>query len=115
MASGKCFLYLIFVMTSACFASMNIGLYGVETPPGPAMFVLGDSSVDCGDNNPLNGLFHRNLSRFPCNGSDTTLLPQLLGSLSPSLIKLNRIKNLIYFLSRNAIMYKLFIWINMYY
>ncbi|KAL1555127.1 GDSL esterase/lipase-like isoform X1 [Salvia divinorum] len=78
MASGKCFLYLIFLMTSACVASVKIGLSGVETPPGPAMFVLGDSSVDCGDNNPFNGLFHRNLSRFPCNGSDTTLLPQLL-------------------------------------
>lgn len=46
------------------------------------MFVLGDSSVDCGDNNPFNGFLHQNLSRFPCNGSDTTLLPQLLGTIS---------------------------------
>lgn len=91
MASGKYFLYLIFVMTSACVDSVKIGLSGVETPPGPAMFVLGDSSVDCGDNNPFNALFHRNLSRFPCNGSDTTLLPQLLGTLSPSFIKFYRI------------------------
>ncbi|KAG8388881.1 hypothetical protein BUALT_Bualt02G0171300 [Buddleja alternifolia] len=50
-----------------------------------AMYVLGDSSVDCGDNTPFYSLSHRNLSLFPCNGSDTTLLPQLLGTLSLSL------------------------------
>ncbi|XP_057802372.1 GDSL esterase/lipase At1g71250-like [Salvia miltiorrhiza] len=77
MANSK-FLCLIFLLVNVCFAAVKMVLSGVATPPGPAMFVLGDSSVDCGDNNPFNGLFHRNLSRFPCNGSDTTLLPQLL-------------------------------------
>ncbi|KAL3828654.1 hypothetical protein ACJIZ3_017456 [Penstemon smallii] len=43
-----------------------------------AMYVLGDSSVDCGDNTPFYTILHRNLSLFPCNGSDITLLPQLL-------------------------------------
>ncbi|KAL3625724.1 hypothetical protein CASFOL_030253 [Castilleja foliolosa] len=47
-------------------------------PPAGAMYVLGDSSVDCGDNTPFYILLHRNLSLFPCNGSDATLLPQLL-------------------------------------
>lgn len=53
--------------------------------PVTAMYVLGDSSVDCGDNTPFYALSHRNLSLFPCNGSDTTLLPQLLGNLTISL------------------------------
>ncbi|KAH6814270.1 hypothetical protein C2S51_023288 [Perilla frutescens var. frutescens] len=70
MAIGKWF--LIFLMFTLRYSS------SVVTPPGAAMFVLGDSSVDSGENNPLNGLLHQNLSRFPCNGSDTTLLPQLL-------------------------------------
>ncbi|CAA0829068.1 SGNH hydrolase-type esterase superfamily protein [Striga hermonthica] len=46
--------------------------------PWGAMFVLGDSSVDCGDNTPFYVLLHRNQSLFPCNGSDDTLIPQLL-------------------------------------
>ncbi|GER54782.1 GDSL esterase/lipase [Striga asiatica] len=46
--------------------------------PWGAMFVLGDSSVDCGDNTPFYLLLHRNQSLFPCNGSDDTLIPQLL-------------------------------------
>ncbi len=45
-----------------------------------ALYVLGDSSVDCGDNTMLYPLIHHNLSLHPCNGSDTTLLPYLLGS-----------------------------------
>ncbi|KAB1226407.1 hypothetical protein CJ030_MR1G002891 [Morella rubra] len=43
-----------------------------------ALYVLGDSSVDCGDNTLFYPLLHRNLSLYPCNGSDTTLLPHLL-------------------------------------
>lgn len=45
----------------------------------PALYVLGDSSVDCGDNTLFYPLLHRNLSLYPCNGSDSTLLPHLLG------------------------------------
>ncbi|KAH7541890.1 GDSL esterase/lipase At1g71250 [Ziziphus jujuba] len=44
----------------------------------PAMYVLGDSSVDCGDNTLFYPLLHRNLSLYPCNGSDSSLLPHLL-------------------------------------
>ena len=47
-----------------------------------AMFVLGDSSVDCGDNTLFYSQLHRNLSLLPCNASHHTLLPYLLGTLS---------------------------------
>ncbi|WVY91210.1 hypothetical protein V8G54_036724 [Vigna mungo] len=43
-----------------------------------AFYVLGDSSVDCGDNTLFHPLLHGRLSFYPCNGSDATLLPQLL-------------------------------------
>lgn len=43
-----------------------------------SMYILGDSSVDCGDNTPFYPILHQNLSLYPCNGSDQTLLPQLL-------------------------------------
>ncbi|CAK8538549.1 unnamed protein product [Lathyrus sativus] len=43
-----------------------------------ALFVLGDSSVDCGDNTLFYPLLHGRLSLHPCNGSDATLLPQLI-------------------------------------
>ncbi|EXB54686.1 GDSL esterase/lipase [Morus notabilis] len=42
-----------------------------------AMYVLGDSSVDCGDNSLFYSHLHRNLSLLPCNGNGT-LLPHLL-------------------------------------
>ncbi|KAK7385862.1 hypothetical protein VNO78_31786 [Psophocarpus tetragonolobus] len=43
-----------------------------------ALYVLGDSSVDCGDNTLFYPLLHARLSLYPCNGSDATLLPHLL-------------------------------------
>ena len=46
-----------------------------------ALYVLGDSSVDCGDNTLFYPLLHGRFSLYPCNGSDATLLPQLLGTL----------------------------------
>lgn len=46
-----------------------------------ALYVLGDSSVDCGDNTLFFPLLHARLSLYPCNGSDATLLPQLIGTL----------------------------------
>lgn len=45
-----------------------------------ALYVLGDSSVDCGDNTLFYPLLHHNLSLYPCNGSHTSLLPHLLGT-----------------------------------
>lgn len=47
-----------------------------------ALYVMGDSSVDCGNSTPLYPYIHRNLSLLPCNSSDTTLLPYLLGTFS---------------------------------
>ncbi|KAH7561360.1 hypothetical protein JRO89_XS10G0216100 [Xanthoceras sorbifolium] len=43
-----------------------------------AFYVLGDSSVDCGENTLFYPLLHHNLSLLPCNGSDSTLLPHRL-------------------------------------
>ena len=45
-----------------------------------ALYVLGDSSVDCGDNTLLYPLIHHNFSLYPCGGSDSSLLPYLLGT-----------------------------------
>lgn len=44
-----------------------------------AFNVLGDSSVDCGENTLFYPFLHRNLSLVPCDGSDSSLLPHLLG------------------------------------
>ncbi|KAI5577809.1 hypothetical protein BDE02_09G140000 [Populus trichocarpa] len=43
-----------------------------------ALYLMGDSSVDCGKNSLFYPLLRRNLSLLPCNGSDSTLLPHLL-------------------------------------
>ncbi|KAA8544427.1 hypothetical protein F0562_022439 [Nyssa sinensis] len=43
-----------------------------------SMYVLGDSSVDCGDNTLFYPFLRHNLSLYPCDGSDTSLLPHLL-------------------------------------
>ncbi|XP_073272552.1 GDSL esterase/lipase At1g71250-like [Primulina huaijiensis] len=45
-----------------------------------AMYLLGDSSVDCGENTPFYSILHQNLSMYPCNGSDSSLVPQLLAN-----------------------------------
>ncbi|KAK4407517.1 hypothetical protein Sango_0332700 [Sesamum angolense] len=79
---GSCvsfFIFLIISIRHGHVSAMEMGLSSDLTPsPASAMYVLGDSSIDCGDNTPFYSLFHRNLSLFPCNGSDATLLPQLL-------------------------------------
>lgn len=53
-----------------------------------AMFLLGDSSVDCGFNTLFYPLLHRNFSLLPCDANATSsLLPFLLGSfLNPSFL-----------------------------
>ncbi|XP_022995420.1 GDSL esterase/lipase At1g71250-like isoform X1 [Cucurbita maxima] len=43
-----------------------------------AMYLLGDSSVDCGLNALFYPLLHRNFSITPCDSDGTTLLPHLL-------------------------------------
>lgn len=45
-----------------------------------ALYLMGDSSVDCGKNSLFYPLLRRNLSLLPCNGSDSTLLPHFLGN-----------------------------------
>lgn len=45
-----------------------------------AMFLLGDSSVDCGFNTLFYPLLHRNFSLLPCDADASSLLPFLLGS-----------------------------------
>ncbi|KAF8395556.1 hypothetical protein HHK36_019504 [Tetracentron sinense] len=48
------------------------------TPSVSALFILGDSSVDCGDNTFFYPFIRQNLSFYPCDGSQTRLLPNLL-------------------------------------
>ncbi|KAF4393908.1 hypothetical protein G4B88_025877 [Cannabis sativa] len=61
-----------------------IGSHGQRIPLFPArrnvsaLYVLGDSSVDCGTNTLFYSRLHRNLSLIPCNGADGNLLPHLL-------------------------------------
>ncbi|MCL7030524.1 hypothetical protein MKW94_025821 [Papaver nudicaule] len=45
-----------------------------------SLFILGDSSVSCGDgaHNPFYSLLRPNSSLFPCNGPQTRLLPDFL-------------------------------------
>jgi hypothetical protein len=45
-----------------------------------ALYILGDSSVDCRDNSLFYAFLHHNLFLYPCNGSDSNLLPHLLGT-----------------------------------
>lgn len=52
-----------------------------NSPKASAMFLLGDSSVDCGENTLFYPLIHGNFSLLPCDGSDSTLLPHLLGTI----------------------------------
>lgn len=53
-----------------------------DTPNAPpAFYILGDSSVDCGDNTLFYPLVHSFLSLYSCNGSsDASLIPHLLGN-----------------------------------
>ncbi|KAI9116777.1 hypothetical protein K1719_012143 [Acacia pycnantha] len=44
-----------------------------------ALYVLGDSSVDCGNNTLFYPMLHSRFSLYPCDRSDASLLPQLLG------------------------------------
>lgn len=59
---------------------MGIANGGVESGSDDpfALYVLGDSSVNCGDNNLFYPFLHHNLSLLPCNGSGSTLLPYFL-------------------------------------
>lgn len=83
MAFALCF--LMFLVISDVTA-MEMGIRSdLLASSVTAMYVLGDSSVDCGGDSPFHAFLHQNFSLLPCNGSDTSLLPQLLGTLSLSL------------------------------
>ncbi|TYI19016.1 hypothetical protein ES332_A07G134500v1 [Gossypium tomentosum] len=65
-------------------ALVSMGITNLAMVPGKtnrnvsAMYLLGDSSVDCGSNTLFYPIIHLNLSLLPCNGSNSILLPYLL-------------------------------------
>ncbi|EOY33147.1 hypothetical protein QUC31_019092 [Theobroma cacao] len=70
----------VLLLVAAVSMGMTIQAVGQENSRSnvSAMYVLGDSSVDCGINALFYPFFHQNLSLFPCNGSNSILLPYLL-------------------------------------
>ncbi|KAJ8766789.1 hypothetical protein K2173_008343 [Erythroxylum novogranatense] len=70
------FASLVFLLMSVIGAThVRRGLPSQAT----ALYVMGDSSVDCGENTLGYPFLRRNFSLSPCdNGSDTTLLPHFL-------------------------------------
>ncbi|CAK7329200.1 unnamed protein product [Dovyalis caffra] len=82
--AAMAFLYLLL----AILMSLGGLVHGQFLPKTPsvvengshvsALYIMGDSSVDCGKNSLFYPFLHRNLSLLPCNGSDSTLLPHLL-------------------------------------
>ncbi|KAJ8559932.1 hypothetical protein K7X08_003990 [Anisodus acutangulus] len=70
----------LFVMMDMCNGNEEMVFTNGSWWPSSVttMYILGDSSVDCGDNTPFYPILHQNMSLHPCNGSDQTLLPQLL-------------------------------------
>ncbi|XP_055834227.1 GDSL esterase/lipase 7-like [Solanum dulcamara] len=72
----------LFLMMDICRGNDELLVFTNGTSWWPSsvtsMYILGDSSVDCGDNTPFYPILHQNLSLNPCNGSDQTLLPQIL-------------------------------------
>ncbi|KAM3303310.1 GDSL esterase/lipase 7-like [Capsicum chacoense] len=67
---------LLVILMYLCNGSEEMGFNWPSSVT--SMYILGDSSVDCGDNTPFYPVLHQNLSLHPCNGSDHTLVPQLL-------------------------------------
>lgn len=60
----------------------NINKNNPLTLRSRSIFVMGDSSVDCGDNTLFYPVLRHNLSLFPCsNGSKSTLIHHFLGIL----------------------------------
>ena len=74
---------LVLVLLVVVFMGLIINVANGRSPDTHnvmAMYVLGDSSVDCGDNTLLYPLTHHNFSLYPCDSSDSSLLPYLLGT-----------------------------------
>ncbi|KAK2640966.1 hypothetical protein Ddye_022729 [Dipteronia dyeriana] len=72
--------YLLMGMSSVASWHLPEKPLSVDEPYFTAFNVLGDSSVDCGENTLFYPLLHHNLSLLPCNGSDSTLLPHRLAA-----------------------------------
>ncbi|KAE8712203.1 Pyridine nucleotide-disulfide oxidoreductase family protein [Hibiscus syriacus] len=68
-------LFLVAIVSMGMAMSQENSSWNVS-----AMYVLGDSSVDCGANALFYPIFHLNLSLLPCNGSNSILLPYLLAN-----------------------------------
>ena len=74
---------LVLVLLVVVFMGLIINVANGRSPDTHnvmALYVLGDSSVDCGDNTLLYPLTHHNFSLYPCDSSDSSLLPYLLGT-----------------------------------
>ncbi|GMN47006.1 hypothetical protein TIFTF001_016183 [Ficus carica] len=71
--------HLLLVGVLMGFLCVGHGSIKIQAVPRnvSAMYVLGDSSVDCGDNTLFYSRLHRNLSLLPCIGNGS-LLPHLL-------------------------------------
>ncbi|XVF05001.1 hypothetical protein REPUB_Repub05bG0132200 [Reevesia pubescens] len=71
--------FALFLVAAVLMGMINLAMGEKKSSSEvSAMYVLGDSSVDCGVNALLYPIFHQHLSLFPCNGSNSILLPYLL-------------------------------------
>ncbi|KAM7259713.1 hypothetical protein ACFE04_015454 [Oxalis oulophora] len=87
---------MIMIMIMCLLLSLSLSVSSRQQQrPQPfvsALYVLGDSSVDCGDNSVFYALNHRNFSLTPCdNGSDSSLLPHFLAKQMglPDILRVN--------------------------
>ena len=74
--------FVLFLVAAVSMGMTNLAM-GQENSSSnhvSAMYMLGDSSVDCGVNSLFYPIVHQDLSLFPCNGSNSILLPYLLGN-----------------------------------
>ncbi|XVF69353.1 hypothetical protein PTKIN_Ptkin11bG0074600 [Pterospermum kingtungense] len=71
-------LFLVAAAVSMGMTQTNLAMGKENHVHVSAMYMLGDSSVDCGANTLFYPFFHQHLSLFPCNGSNSDLLPYLL-------------------------------------
>lgn len=88
-AAGGLKLAIILASLSMVIDALNGGHGGLlassserKGPSISAFYVLGDSSVDCGDNTLFYRFLHHNLSLIPCEGTDRSLVPHFLGTVS---------------------------------
>ncbi|XWS28452.1 hypothetical protein CRYUN_Cryun25bG0070300 [Craigia yunnanensis] len=72
------FVLLLVAAVSMGMTNVTMGQENSSSNHVSAMYMLGDSSVDCGVNSLFYPIVHQDLSLFPCNGSNSILLPYLL-------------------------------------